>query len=80
MGTQDDHQAPLVPWYVPLVMVRNRSCPAVSHICNLMDLLSRNIFLILKSMLYVQGGRCEEVHQERIARSAPYPMVVIKLD
>ena len=35
----------------PLVMVRNRSCPAVSHICSLTVFPSRLSFLILKSIL-----------------------------
>lgn len=35
----------------PLVIVRKRSCPAVSHICSFTHLLSRKIFLILKSIL-----------------------------
>jgi hypothetical protein len=35
----------------PLVMVRNRSWPAVSQICSLIHLLSSRIFLILKSIL-----------------------------
>ena len=36
----------------PLVMVRNRSCPAVSHICSFTHLFSSNTFFILKSMLH----------------------------
>lgn len=44
----------------PLVMVRKRSCPAVSHICSFTHLLSRKIFLILKSILHVSEGHHSE--------------------
>jgi hypothetical protein len=40
----------------PLVMVRKRSCPAVSQICSLTHLLSRKILRILKSILHTKGG------------------------
>lgn len=40
---------------LPLVMVLNRSWPAVSHICSFTSLLSTIIFLILKSMLQQEG-------------------------
>lgn len=38
--------------HLPLVMVRKRSWPAVSHICSFTHLLSRKTFLILKSILH----------------------------
>ena len=40
----------------PLVMVRKRSCPAVSQICSLTHLPSISTFLILKSILQEIGG------------------------
>lgn len=43
----------------PLVIVLKRSCPAVSHICSLIHLLSKRIFLILKSILRQRSNRCE---------------------
>jgi hypothetical protein len=46
---------PFLPGPSPLVMVRNRSCPAVSQICSFTHLLSKKIFLILKSIL--KSGR-----------------------
>lgn len=51
IGGHDDCNHPHLASALPLVMVLKRSCPAVSHICSLTHLLSRNIFLILKSML-----------------------------
>lgn len=41
----------------PLVMVRKRSCPAVSQICSFTHLFSSRIFFILKSML--RAGRAQ---------------------
>lgn len=67
-------------------MVRKRSCPAVSQICSLIDLLSRKIFLILKSILC---GPYDHPHQHHISviQQLPidhvvnaHPMVVMKLD
>lgn len=43
--------------HAPLVMVRKRSCPAVSQICSFTHLLSNKIFLILKSILPGGGQR-----------------------
>ena len=45
----------------PLVIVRKRSCPAVSHICSLIHLLSSIIFLILKSILHSICGSCRVI-------------------
>ncbi len=70
----------------PLVMVRNRSCPAVSHICSLIHLLSSRIFFILKSMLrnsHTHSGLDSPVELQlslvrRMQRT--HPIVVMKLD
>ena len=40
---------------LPLVIVRKRSWPAVSHICSLIHLLSMRIFFILKSILQTRA-------------------------
>ena len=40
---------------LPLVIVRKRSWPAVSHICSLIHLLSMRIFFILKSILQIRA-------------------------
>lgn len=44
--------------YAPLVIVRKRSCPAVSQICSLTHFPSISTFLILKSML--QASKWED--------------------
>lgn len=44
----------IMPACVPVVMVRNRSWPAVSQICSLMRFPSNSIVLILKSILFNQ--------------------------
>ncbi len=72
----------------PLVMVRKRSCPAVSQICSFTHLFSSRIFFILKSML--RTGRAQRhappqgCKVRRTARRAPprraHPIVVMKLD
>ena len=54
LGTKNSKAAdawPTPPGHAPLVIVRKRSCPAVSHICSLTHLPSISTFFILKSML-----------------------------
>lgn len=53
----------LQPLCAPLVIVRKRSCPAVSQICSLTHFPSISTFLILKSIL--QAGLRPPVATEK---------------
>ena len=50
-ATTASHGQNIWAGFSPLVIVLNRSCPAVSQICSFTSLLSTIIFLILKSIL-----------------------------
>lgn len=61
----------------PLVMVRNRSWPAVSQICSLIHLLSSRIFLILKSILPEHTSHRQQrdsaMRERRVTMQQPQP-------
>ena len=51
------------------MMVRNRSCPAVSHICSFTHLFSSRIFFILKSMLHAPRTLSSQSSAPRTTRN-----------
>ena len=71
-------------YHAPLVMVRKRSWPAVSQICNLIHLLSSRIFLILKSILWEGKASLSMSFTDTVQHAhdslCRYPIVVMKLE
>lgn len=64
---------------VPVVIVLNRSCPAVSQICNLIRFPSSSMVLILKSILKITEELVRKKKFRRCSGVKIYPIVVIKL-
>lgn len=65
------------------MIVRNRSCPAVSQICSLIRLPSSSMVLILKSILHDQWKRLvttdPDTNKQYGFLDDMYPIVVMKL-